>query len=303
MIFDTSKSITQKIESDELHQRGISLYVKRDDLIHPEVSGNKWRKLKYNFEQFKLSKKEQILTFGGAYSNHLLAVASACQLNGIPSIAIVRGEELTEKSNDLLSKCASLGMQLHFISRMEYGMRNDKEYLEEISIDFPNSYIIPEGGANYLGIIGCQQILNEVEVSIDHVFVAQGTTTTSCGILLNSNFKKLHVVPVMKGFDSKQEMSSLYKKTGFESAIISELLEKVIFHLDHHFGGYGKYTSELIDFIKSVGEKMQLPLDKIYTGKAFFALMNEIQRGNLDNQNLLFIHTGGLHTSVNQLDQ
>lgn len=302
-IFDTSKSITQKIESEDLKKRGISLYIKRDDLIHPEVSGNKWRKLMYNFEQFNASKKECILTFGGAFSNHLLAVASSCKLKNIPSIGIVRGEELTPTSNQLLSKCTELGMQLHFVNRMEYMMRNDKEYLEETANEFPNSFIIPEGGANYLGIIGCQVILNELNVPIDHLFVAQGTTTTSCGILMNDKFKMLHVVPVMKGFDAIGEMNALFKKTGIDQEYVEERLGKVKVHSEFHFGGYGKYTPELINFIKSINEKWNFPLDKIYTGKAFFALMNEIQKGNLDNQSILFIHTGGLHESVNQLDQ
>lgn len=302
-IFDTSKSITQKIESEDLQKRGISLFIKRDDLIHPEVSGNKWRKLLYNFEQYNVSKKECILTFGGAFSNHLLAVASACKLKNIPSIGIVRGEELTPTSNQLLSKCTELGMQLHFVSRMEYIMRNDKEYLEETASEFPNSFIIPEGGANYLGIIGCQAILNELTVPIDHVFVAQGTTTTSCGILMNDKFKILHVVPVMKGFDAIGEMNTLFKKTGIDQEYVEERLGKVKVHSEFHFGGYGKYTPQLINFIKSINEKWNLPLDKIYTGKAFFALMNEIQSGNLDNQSIVFIHTGGLHESVNQLDQ
>lgn len=294
MSFDTTKSILQEIIHADFSSRGIRLFVKRDDLIHSHVSGNKWRKLKYNFQQFEQSKKERIITFGGAFSNHLLATASACHEASVDCIGIVRGEELTAESNNVLSECSRLGMKLHFVSRMEYEMRSDKEYLEELAIDFPNSYFIPEGGANYLGIIGCQEILTEVEEKVDHVFVAQGTSTTSCGILLNDSCQKLHVVPALKGYNSMEEMTNLYLRVGIPGELIDELLSKVIVHADHHFGGYGKWNDELLAFIESCELKYQLPLDKIYTSKAFAALIDEVTKGNLDNQNLLFIHTGGL---------
>ena len=127
MSFDTQKSILQTIEMDRLAKRNIQLFVKRDDLIHNEVSGNKWRKLKYIVADFMQSKKKQILTFGGAYSNHLLATASACNQLKIPSIGVVRGEELTISSNPVLKRCNELGMKLHFVSREEYSLRYMKE--------------------------------------------------------------------------------------------------------------------------------------------------------------------------------
>lgn len=294
MSFDTSKSILQEIIHTDFSNRGIRLFVKRDDLIHSHVSGNKWRKLKYNFQQFHQSKKERIVTFGGAFSNHLLATASACHEKSIDCIGIVRGEELDTESNHLLNECSSLGMKLHFVSRMEYEMRSDKEYLEELAIDFPNSYFIPEGGANYLGIIGCQEILNEIDQKVDEVFIAQGTSTTSCGILLNDKCEKLNVVPVLKGYHSIEEMQNLYSKVGIPRELIEELLAKVIVHSDSHFGGYGKWNDELLAFIDSCYSKYNLLLDKIYTAKAFYALMNEVKTGNSDNKNILFIHTGGL---------
>lgn len=297
MSFLTSKSVLQQIEHPMFSKRSIKLYVKRDDLIHEEVSGNKWRKLKYNFEQFKVSKKAQILTFGGAFSNHLLATASACNMLKTPCAGIVRGEELNEKSNSVLSRCSELGMKLQFITRMEYGMRYDKEYLEEISLENPNSFIIPEGGANYLGIIGCQEIMNEVAIDVDEVFIAQGTSTSSCGLLLSNKTKSLHVVPALKGYESILEMKTLLEKTGVEKELISDLLKKVTVHSDSHFGGYAKVTDELTQFIEMVNTEMNLPLDKIYTSKAFFALISAVERGELDHKTVLFIHTGGLYNS------
>jgi len=294
MAFDTSVSVLQKIEHPSLSARHVGLFIKRDDLIHSEVSGNKWRKLKFNIAQFRISKKEHILTFGGAFSNHLLAAASACNQFNISSIGIVRGEELDENSNPVLKRCSELGMKLHFISREEYAMRSDKEYLEEVSIDFANSFIIPEGGANYFGMIGCQEILKEVDFAIDHVFVAQGTSTTSCGLLLSNQVRNLHVVPALKGYDSILEMSDLFAKTGIENDLVKQLLEKVIVHDDFHFGGYAKSTPELELFIEKMKIEMNLALDKVYTAKAFFALMKEIESGKLDNQVVVFVHTGGL---------
>jgi len=294
MAFDTSKSILQEVIHPDFSSKGIQLFVKRDDLIHSHVSGNKWRKLNYNFQQFMQSKKDRIVTFGGAFSNHLLATACACHELSISCIGIVRGEELSPNSNRVLQECSRLGMQLHFVSRMEYEMRHDKEYLEELAIDFPNSFFIPEGGANYLGIIGCQELLNEVHFEIDQVFIAQGTTTTSCGVLMHDRCKKLHVVPVLKGFDSLEEMRNLYAKVGIPGELIDELLSKIVVHSESHFGGYGKWTDELLAFIEYCQKNYSLPLDKVYTAKAFSALMDEVNKGNLNNQKVLFIHTGGL---------
>ncbi len=296
MTFDTGKSILQEINDANLAARGIRLLVKRDDLIHPEVSGNKWRKLKYIIEHFRQSKQERILTFGGAFSNHLLATASACNLLNIPCTGIVRGDELNAGSNNLLKRCRELGMHLHFVTREEYALRTMKEYHEELILQFPGSYIIPEGGANYYGMIGCQELVKELP-ECDHIFVAQGTGTTSCGLLIGITKQMLHVVPAIKNFDAINEMSLLFKKSGFEDGLVKELLEQVVVHDEYHFGGYAKQTKELADFIENCGKKLQLPLDKVYTSKAFYGLMQEIQNESYNNTAIVFIHTGGLlHT-------
>lgn len=293
MLFDTTKSILQEIQLKELQNRGIKLFVKRDDLIHSEVSGNKWRKLKYIVEHFKQSKKEYLLTFGGAYSNHLLATASVCNSIRIASIGIVRGEELHQNSNDLLQKCTQLGMKLHFISREEYSLRNLKEYYEDLIIRFPNSYIVPEGGAMYYGMIGCQEIIKELP-PFDHLFVAQGTSTTSCGVLLGIKNQSLHVVPSIKNYDSKAEMSLLFRKSGFDDETIDELLSSIHIHSDYHFGGYAKSNEELSQFIQYCNTELDLPLDKVYTAKAFYCLMQEIKQEKFDNSTIIFLHTGGI---------
>ena len=294
-IFNTQKSTLQAIEIPELVQRGIKLYVKRDDLIHDEVSGNKWRKLKYNIEQVYQGKFEGVFTFGGAFSNHLVATASACNQLGLKSIGFVRGNELTINSNDTLKRCYELGMELRFLSREEYALRNDKQYIHEIQSENLGFYPIPEGGSNYLGVIGCQEIVKEIEIPIDHLFIAQGTATTSCGVLIGKNSQtKLHVIPVLKGFHSKETMVDILKYALLDEDYANELVEDVIVHSEYHFGGYGKHTDELIHFIKDIYSGYQLPLDFVYTGKAFYGMLEELRSGNFDNQTVVFIHTGGL---------
>ena len=301
-MLNTSQSIIQEIEIPLLKTRGISLFVKRDDLIHETISGNKWRKLKYNIESCVVKKKQGIITFGGAYSNHLIATASACDRVGIKSIGIVRGDELTSESNETLKACSLLNMELVFVSREDYRLRFEKAYIEGLSIKYPNYLVVPEGGANYHGMIGCQEILKEIEFKPDHIFVAQGTTTTSCGLAMGLNDKqKIHVVPVLKGFDSLDEMKNLYIQCGMDNEWIEQLLSNVTVHDEYHFGGYGKYTPELLEFIKEYYLSYSLKLDPIYTGKAMFALMSELQNKSFDNSVVLFVHTGGLQ-GVNSIE-
>jgi 1-aminocyclopropane-1-carboxylate deaminase len=295
-LYSTESSILQRIENQELNKREISLYLKRDDLIDGEVSGNKWRKLKYNLAMAISLKNEGVLTFGGAFSNHLLATASLCKRAGLKSVGVVRGEELTADSNDLLKRCSNLGMEFKFISREEYRMKDDKGYKEYLSEEFENCYIIPEGGANFYGMIGCQEIVKEIPLDIDHIYLAQGTTTTSCGILMGSNeTTKLKVVPVLKGFNALTEMANLLNYSLFDEDLTKELLAKVTVLDEYHFGGYAKYTDDLIDFIRRFNTEFQVKLDPIYTGKAMYALFDDVKKGLLDKQTIVFIHTGGIH--------
>ena len=300
-LFDTEKSIIQELSSDLLSKHNVRLYIKRDDLIDENVSGNKWRKLKFNVLQALDKKCDTILTFGGAFSNHLVATAAACKKAGLKSIGIVRGEELDENSNDTLKKCVEFGMQLKFVSRTEYQLKTDDLYLKDIHLEYRSTYIVPEGGSNFYGMIGCQEILKEIKENFDQVFVAQGTSATSCGILLAlPENTVLNVVPVLKNYDSFAEMRKLLNYSLFDEEVTEELLEKVIVHSESHFGGYGKFNEELIDFIIKVKQEYNLPLDYVYTGKVFYQIIQMIQSGGLDNQSLLFVHTGGLQG--NQLE-
>lgn len=271
------------------------MFIKRDDLIHSEISGNKWRKLKYNLIKAKSEGRTSLLTFGGAYSNHLVATAAAAELHGLRSIGIVRGNELDSESNQTLKRCTEYGMELLFVSREEYGYRTEKWYKEELAAKFPSALIIDEGGSGYFGMIGCQEILKEIDVQYDIVVVAQGTSTTAAGLLLSlPDHKELWGVPVMKGYRSVEELKDLFSSTAIEAEMIEDLLNTYRPLDDYHFNGYARYDNDLLNFIANFWKEYQLPLDPVYTGKAMYGLIHETLKRGLRNKNLLFIHTGGL---------
>ncbi len=294
-LFDTSLSVLHELNDPILQAHQVRLYVKRDDLIDAAVSGNKWRKLKFNILQCQQYKNAGVLTFGGAFSNHLVATAAACQKAGLKSVGVVRGDELNPDSNATLASCRELGMQLHFVSREEYHLRSERYYHEELLKDFPNLLVIPEGGANYWGMIGCQEVVGEIDLEFDRVVMAQGTTTTSCGVLLGlSGSQFLSAVPVLKGFDSFSEMSRLFGKSGIDAETTEQLLAQAQILDQYHFGGYAKFDEELLEFIRGFYHAHQLKLDPIYTGKAMFGLFEEVKKGSYDGETIVFLHTGGL---------
>lgn len=288
-------SIEQAISLEVMGLGHVDVHVKRDDLLHPIVSGNKWRKLKYNIEQAIQTKHTGIFTFGGAFSNHLVATAAACQEVGLASIGFVRGDELNEASNATLKKCSELGMKLIFLSRELYFMRNDKQFVDELRMEHPGFFPVPEGGANYYGIIGCQEIWQELNNTYDHVFVACGTGTTAAGLILGKPaHTQLHIVPALKGFETEKTIRNLVYWSVFDEEMTDELMQGVHFLEDFHFGGYGKVTDELLTFQHVIREQVLLPLDQVYTAKAFFALLETCKQEAFSGKRILFIHTGGL---------
>lgn len=275
----------------EVNTAGLKLFVKRDDLIHPLISGNKIRKLKYNLIDAVSNQCEGIVTYGGAYSNHLLATASAGHELGIPVIGKVRGEELNVHSNDVLSKCHSLGMDLRFLSRSTF--TEEKHQSGVIEFEGKSYWVIPEGGANAQGIQGCMEIVSELEETYDYYIVAQGTCTTSLGLLLSiPESAKLIVVPVLKGFDVLKEMRLLLNDDDLFDAHQS----KLIIWDEYHHGGYGKSIAVLDSFISEFHSMNSFNIEPVYTGKVFYALNNEISVGNVNfvGKRVLVLHTGGV---------
>lgn len=276
---------TQELFHPLLEEKGIRLFVKRDDLIHDEVMGNKWRKLKFNLEAMKSGSFAGILTMGGAYSNHIAATAALAREHKIPSIGIIRGDELSIKSNPTLQKAAEDGMKMVFKERGAYReLRNDpKDLLRE----FPGYYLLPEGGTNHLAIKGCKEIISEISESFDLIATSMGTGGTMAGLVACDSHKVLGFSS-LKGSFIRREFAELLKKERIQN-------NNYEIQIDYHFGGYGKVTSELIDFINWFKEMFHIRLDPIYTGKTFFGVWNMIKSDKFEkNLRIVLLHTGGL---------
>ena len=265
---------------------GIELYIKREDLLHPYISGNKFRKLKYNVLEALRLEKEQLLTFGGAFSNHILAVAAAGKENNLPTIGVIRGEELESKveDNPTLLKAMEFGMQFKFVSRAQYRLKEEGSFLVDLQKEFGDFYLVPEGGTNSLAIKGCEEILDSEDKIFDFVCCAVGTGGTISGIINSvANHQKV------LGFSSL--------KGGFLSDVICNFVTRKNWEIfsEYHFGGYGKTTDELIEFLNSFYENTGIPLDPIYTGKMMFGILDMVNRGLIpSNSKIVAIHTGGL---------
>ena len=284
----------EKFRFNKSNNKDLELFVKRDDLIHKYISGNKIRKLNQNIFSFYKNKCKKLVTFGGAFSNHLLATAALCNELSIDCVGIVRGEELNVNSNGILKKCSSLGMQLNFVSRSSF--LEQKKMSGLLVKDGIPTWFVPEGGANLEGIEGCKEIVAENEEIFDYYVVAQGTTTTSIGIALAlPPSAKIIVVPVLKGFNSKSEMKSVLNNVDLWNVI----KDKIIVLDDFHFGGYAKSTNELREFISEINQINEMQIEEVYTGKALYALKNYLEKNFVKNKKVLFIHTGGIFTDKN----
>lgn len=273
----------------------ITLTVKRDDLIHPFVSGNKFRKLKYNLLEAKNQKHSTLLTFGGAYSNHIAAVAYAGFEQGFKTIGIIRGEELMDKidSNPTLKFAQEHGMQFKFVSREAYRLKNETTFIDALEQEYGAFYLIPEGGTNSLAIKGCEEILTDTDAQFDYICCAVGTAGTISG-LINSALPHQKVLgfPALKGEFLQDEICTFVKNKNWQ-----------LVHA-YHFGGYGKVNNSLIAFMNDFYSQTQIPLDPIYTGKMVFGILDLIEKKYFpEHSKILFIHTGGLQgiKGINQI--
>ncbi len=264
----------------------IQLTIRRLDQIHPQISGNKFFKLKYNFLAAQQQGKTSLITFGGAFSNHIAATAYAANRFGFQSIGIIRGEELaTQPLNHTLATAQKLGMQLHFVSRKDYRLKDSAAYLNALEMQYPNSYIIPEGGTNAFAIQGCTEILSADDLNTyDVICCAVGTGGTITGLIEASTAQQQ-----ILGFSAL--------KGDFLSTDVAQMTEKRNWKIldDYCCGGYAKTTPKLLQFIENFQKKYQIPLEPIYTGKMLLGIFDLIsQHYFAKNSRILVIHSGGL---------
>ena len=286
MFIETNQVRNQIIPLEAFSISNFNLVIKREDQLHPDISGNKLRKLKYNILEAKRLNKTTLLTFGGAYSNHIAAVAALGKEYGFKTIGIIRGEELVNKVsiNATLSFAKSCCMFFYFISRAEYRKKNELFFLENLKSIYGDFYLLPEGGTNDFAVKGCAEILTNKDTSFDYVCSSVGTGGTLAGLIMSSNSLQTVI-----GFSAL--------KGTFQTSYINKFTRKKNYRIldDYCFGGYAKINIELIEFINDFKNKTTVSLDPIYTGKMIFGIFDLINKGYFkENSTILAVHTGGL---------
>jgi len=289
--FNNKSILNEPIKWALADKYGIKVVIKREDLLHNEISGNKFRKLKYNLIKARKEKFDTLLTFGGAFSNHIAATAAAGKLFGFKTIGVIRGDELgldlnkTLNNNPTLQLAHKYGMQFKFVSRADYRLKSKSEFSSKLHNEFGNFYELPEGGTNLLAIKGCEEILKPKDTDFDYICVAVGTGGTIAGII-NSSKQNQNVLgfSVLKGNFLKKDITMLCKQK-YNWKLIT----------DYHFGGYAKVSKDFIIFINKFKEETHIMLDAVYTGKMMYGLADLIKKDYFNKgSKLLVIHTGGL---------
>ncbi len=289
---DLAASPLQKLNSAFLEQANIQLYVKRDDLIHPLFGGNKWRKQKYNLIHAREEHFDTLLTFGGAWSNHIYATAAAARHFGFNSIGIIRGEKHTPL-NATLSFAESCGMQLHYVSRAEYRKKHEAPFLQNLRQQFGEVYILPEGGSNALALKGCEEIVQEINDEIDQPFdvicCASGTGATLAGLV-----KALNPEQTAIGFSALKGGEFLHDEV---RNFLGDSSQATNWHIEtaYHFGGYAKIDDALVNFMRQFQAEYGFALDAVYTGKMFYGLFERIKNKSFKpGSTIVAVHSGGL---------
>ena len=274
----------QELSDSLLLEKKIRLFILREDLIHPHISGNKWRKLYYNIEAAKQKELKTLITFGGAYSNHIAATAAAGKEFGFKTLGFIRGEEQLPL-NSTLSYAMDCGMEFRYLSRSDYRLKNDPAFLKSLLKNEKEYYLIPEGGTNKLAVKGCEEILTNLSIDFDYVCCACGTGGTISGLInsLKSSQKAIGF-PALKGAHFlNEEIEKFTNNSQWE------------LNLDYHFGGYAKAKPDLINFMNSFKAKHNITLDPVYTGKMLFGLWDLIEKDYFRaGSTIIAVHTGGL---------
>lgn len=288
-VINENAAILQKVILPGV-ETSVNVYIKREDLLHPTISGNKWRKLKYNLIEARDKGFNTLLTFGGAYSNHIHATAGAGKIFGFNTIGIIRGEEHLPL-NPTLKDAAEYGMKIHYVDRTTYRTKSQSEFQDQLKSKFGNFYLVPEGGTNSLALKGCEEIIDDINIDYDYIVSACGTGGTLSGLICGLNGKKKVIgIPVLKG-------------ANFLTPTISNLVSNNTgknFHnwklyLDYHFGGYAKIKKELIDYMREFERINNFLLDPVYTAKMIYAIYDLIKNNNIKKgSTVIALHTGGL---------
>ncbi|WP_066834094.1 1-aminocyclopropane-1-carboxylate deaminase/D-cysteine desulfhydrase [Rufibacter ruber] len=279
----------QKLSDPLLTEKGVELSVLREDLVHPTIPGNKWRKLNYNLLAAREQNCETLVTFGGAFSNHIAAVAAAGQEFGFATVGYLRGEE-TLPLNPTLQNATACGMQLRYLSRSEYRLRHEPQFQAEILKAAPKPYQLPEGGTNLLAVKGCTEIVTELTEPWDVLCVAAGTGGTLAGIVAGAAGKGQVIgFPALKGGNFLQEeVTELVQAYSGRRYVNWEL------QTSYHFGGYAKHTPELLGFIQGFHTQHGILLDPVYTGKMLFGVFDLIRQDYFPKgTRIVAVHTGG----------
>lgn len=269
-----------------LAKKQLTLFIKREDLLHPFVSGNKFRKLKYNLITASTLGHDTLLTFGGAYSNHIAATAYAATEHGLKSIGIIRGAELQSKwqDNPTLKFASDHGMKFKFISREAYRAKGEAFFLKNLEGEFGRFFMLPEGGANLAAVRGCEEILSKEDQGFDLICSSVGTGATLAGIS-NASMPDQRILgfPALKGDYLKEDIRKFAQKENWD------------LQSDYHFGGYAKIEARLIQFLNDFKESTGIPLDPIYTGKMVYGILDLAKQDFFSpHTSILAIHTGGL---------
>lgn len=295
----TYNPIIQKLKTEGSSE----IEVLRLDLLHNEISGNKWFKLKCNLEKARSQDFETILTFGGAFSNHIAATASACRDLNFKSIGIIRGDE-NEELNPTLKRARENGMQLHFVSREFYAQREEAVFQKYIAENMGKCYVIPEGGNNREGLSGCREILN-AHWQYDYIFCACGTGTTYAGLFTSKKENSILIgVSVLKGehklpSDVKRLLKSssvhIHNDISGNGVLEKEIIDENCIINSYAFKGYARYDQHLVEFKKAFESEYKFELDHVYTVKLFYAVLDLLKRKKLrENSKILIVHSGGL---------
>lgn len=281
----TNKNVfVQNIINKSLADYKVEVYVLRLDKIHPIISGNKWFKLKFYLREAIQNNATALATFGGAYSNHIVATAHACYLNNLKSIGVIRGER-SESLSKTLEEAESYGMKLYFVSRNEFS--NKKNIQEKFKSE--NWYWVNEGGYGKQGALGAAEIFEFIDETYTHIVCACGTGTTMAGLIKAANTNQQVIgINVLKGYDTllndvKELLSSAEQLKNFQ-----------VFN-DFHFGGYAKHPKELIEFMNEIWRQYQLPTDIVYTSKLMYAFFDLLSKNYFSPESkIMIIHSGGL---------